>query len=126
MLKNHESFSSFSVDDIRAAKEFYSQTLGLDVEELSMGLSLKLSRNDIFIYAKDDHRPASFTVLNFKVDDIDQAVDSLTALGIKFERYGGDIETDEKGILRSDDPAYGPSIAWFKDPAGNVISILEG
>lgn len=126
MLKNNESFSSFSVDDIAAAKKFYGETLGLDVEAMSMGLSLKLSGSKVFIYPKQDHQPATFTVLNFKVDSIDEAVDQLTAAGITFEQYGGHIETDGKGILRSDDPGHGPSIAWFKDPAENVLSILEG
>jgi predicted enzyme related to lactoylglutathione lyase len=126
MLKNNESFSSFSIDDVAAAKKFYGEILGLGVEEMSMGLSVKL-RGDgrVFIYPKHDHVPATFTVLNFIVDDIDDAVDELSAVGITFEQYDGHIQTDEKGILRSSDPSQGPSIAWFKDPAGNVISVLE-
>jgi predicted enzyme related to lactoylglutathione lyase len=126
MFKDTHAFSSFSVDDIAAAKKFYGETLGLDATEMSMGLNIKIAAGgDIFIYPKNDHSPASFTVLNFPVPDIDSAVDQLKAKGVTFESFGGDLATDDKGILRSDDPSHGPSIAWFKDPAGNFISILQ-
>lgn len=130
MFKETKAFSGFSVDDIPKAKEFYSQTLGLDVEEYAEPmpmLALHLATGgDVLVYPKgDDHEPASFTILNFPVDDIDEAVDELTTRGVKFEQYEGDIKTDEKGIARSTSPEKGPNIAWFKDPAGNILSVLE-
>ncbi len=126
MFNDNHAFSSFSVNDIAAAKKFYGELLGLNVTEMSMGLSIKIAGGgDIFVYPKSDHVPATFTVLNFPVADIDDAVDRLKAKGVTFESFGGHMATDEKGILRSDDPSRGPSIAWFKDPAGNFISILE-
>lgn len=127
MLRNNKAFSSFSANDIRKAKEFYGNFLGLNIaEEGEMGLVLHLSSGGIvFIYPKVDHEPATFTVLNFAVDDIDKATDELFAKGIKLERYEG-FELDQKGILRNNDPKKGPTaIAWFKDPAGNIISILQ-
>lgn len=125
MLEKSESFSSFSVDDLGKAKAFYSGTLGLDVtEQPQMGLELALAGGRVFIYPKQDHQPATFTVLNFAVDDIDAAVDALVARGVRFERYEG-FEQDEKGIARSDSPEQGPNIAWFKDPAGNILSVLD-
>ena len=123
-LKNSPAFSGFSVDDITAAKTFYGDTLGLDVaEDTSMNiLKLKLKDgNNILLYPKNDHQPATFTVLNFPVDNIDDAVRSLSDLGVKFEQYP-DLKTDENGISRE---SGGPNIAWFKDPAGNIISVLE-
>jgi predicted enzyme related to lactoylglutathione lyase len=124
MLKDNRTFSSFSSNDIPAAKRFYAETLGLEVEEQMGGVALHLGGGaDTFVYPKDDHEPASFTVLNFLVDDIDAAVDRLTEAGVGFERYGGEIATDEKGIARG--PGGGPSIAWFKDPAGNILSVLQ-
>jgi predicted enzyme related to lactoylglutathione lyase len=124
MLKDNRTFSSFSSNDIPAAKRFYAETLGLEVEEQMGGVALHLGGGaDTFVYPKDDHEPASFTVLNFLVDDIDAAVDRLTEAGVGFERYGGEIATDEKGIARR--PGGGPSIAWFKDPAGNILSVLQ-
>jgi len=126
MYKNTQAFSSFSIDDVMAAKEFYGETLGLNVDKLSMGLSIKLSGGgEVFLYPKEDHEAATFTVLNFKVADLDKAVDDLTAKGIQFEQYDGDSATDAKGIMRSEDPSQGPSIAWFKDPAGNFLSVLQ-
>ncbi|MEP6947415.1 MAG: VOC family protein [Acidobacteriota bacterium] len=126
MFKDIQAFSSFSVDDIAKAREFYGETLGLDVNEMSMGLSITIAGGGkIFIYPKADHSPATFTVLNFPVPDIDAAVDQLKARGVAIEHLGGEMATDENGILRSDDPSHGPSIAWFKDPAGNFISVLE-
>lgn len=122
MFKNTEAFSSFSVDDLTKAKQFYASTLGLSINETKHGLGLKLAGGgDVFIYPKPDHSPASFTVLNFHVDNVEATVDELTALGVKFEQYEGEIETDAKGIHRND----GPTIAWFKDPAGNILSVLQ-
>jgi len=123
MFKNTKAVSSFSVDDLQKAKKFYSETLGLDVTEGSMGiLNINLAGGGkIFVYPKPNHTPATFTVLNFPVADVEKTVDELTALGITFEHYDGQIKTDEKGIVRGG----GPVIAWFKDPAGNVLSVLE-
>ncbi len=124
MFKDTKAFSGFSVNDLAAAKKFYGQTLGLDVEEDSMGLTLKIAGgNDIFIYPKDDHSPATYTILNFPVDNIDQAVDELASKGITFEHY--DNMTDEKGVARGIASNQGPDIAWFKDPAGNILSVLS-
>ena len=117
------SFSSFSVNDLQKAKEFYGEKLGLDVAETEEGLELNTDHNAIFIYPKSNHTAASFTVLNFPVEDIDAAVDELNALGIKLEHYDlPDIKTDERGIARG---PKGPTIAWFKDPAGNILSVVE-
>lgn len=123
MFKNTKVFSGFSVDDITKAKQFYGQTLGLDVEEGDMGiLTLKISGGaNIIIYPKPNHTPATFTILNFPVKDVEKAVDSLTAKGVVFEQYGGELQTDEKGIFRGG----GPVIAWFRDPAGNILSVLQ-
>lgn len=120
MFKDTNAFSSFSVRDIPEAKDFYGQTLGLDVVEESEGtLALQLGGGGrVLVYPKEDHTPATFTVLNFPVDNIEGAVDALGERGIKFESYPG---TDEKGIHRGE----GPLIAWFKDPAGNFLSVLE-
>ena len=121
------TFSSFSVDDIDEARKFYDETLGVDVTDNEEG-GLELSFPDsgsVFIYPKEDHEAATFTVLNFLVEDIDVAVDELTDRGITFESYGGDTETDEKGIFRGADNDNGPNIAWFRDPAGNFLSVIE-
>lgn len=125
-LKGNPTFSSYSVDDLTKAKAFYGDTLGLDVnEEHGMGLELRLARGArVFLYPKKDHRPATFTVLNFVVDDIDAAVDGLTSAGVRFEHYGGEVATDGKGVHRSPQ-AKGPNIAWFKDSAGNILSVLQ-
>jgi predicted enzyme related to lactoylglutathione lyase len=124
MFKTTPAFSGFSVNDQAAAKEFYGHALGLDVEDGPMGLKLKITGGiPIFVYAKADHTPASFTILNFPVDDIDQAVDQLKDKGVTFEQYEG--LTDEKGIARGIAAKRGPDIAWFKDPAGNVLSVLQ-
>ena len=123
MLKESKAFSTFAVDDVPRAKQFYGETLGLTVREEMDGLVLELAGGtSVFVYPKPDHEPAVFTVLNFPVDDVVQAVDSLTAAGITFERYDG-FDQDEKGIARMDE---GPVIAWFTDPAGNILSVLEG
>ncbi len=125
MFENTRAFSGFSVDDVPRAKAFYSETLGLKVsEDDEYGLLFLhiAGDRDTLVYPKADHTPASFTILNFPVDDIEQAVDQLTERGVRFERYvGTDMETDQKGIYRGG----GPLIAWFKDPAGNVLSVIE-
>jgi len=126
MFKNTKAFSGFSVNDLQKAKEFYGQTLGLEVSQTPEGLALKIAGGgQVFIYPKPNHEPASFTILNFPVDDIDEAVDQLTKLGVRFEKYEGEMKTDEKGIFRGADLGQGPNIAWFKDPAGNILSVLE-
>ena len=123
MFKEAKTFSSFSVNDLRRAKEFYGETLGLEIKETPEGLELHTGNNAVFLYPKPNHTPASFTVLNFAVDDIEAAVDELTGLGVKLEHYNlPDIKTDERGIARG---PHGPTIAWFKDPAGNILSVLE-
>ena len=124
MLKDSKAFSGFSVDDIQKAKEFYGQTLGLEVSEEPMGLlGLHLAGGaTVLIYPKPNHAPATFTILNFPVDNVDKAVDQLTKRGVRFERYNEpDLKTDDKGVMRGN----GPTIAWFKDPAGNILSVLE-
>jgi predicted enzyme related to lactoylglutathione lyase len=124
IINPEKSFSGFSVSDIEEAENFYKKTLGLDVERGKMGnLNLRLGQNEIFIYPKDNHEPATFTILNFQVADIEQAVDQLKEEGVTFEQYGGDIKTDENGIFRHSD--RGPFMAWFKDPAGNILSIIQ-
>jgi extradiol dioxygenase family protein len=121
-FKNTKAFSSFSVKDLDETKKFYGQTLGLEVSETEEGLILKTSGgNDVFIYPKPDHTPASFTVLNFVVDGVDNVVDELTKIGIHFQIYDkGELKTDDRGVFQGK-----PKIAWFKDPAGNFLSILE-
>jgi catechol 2,3-dioxygenase-like lactoylglutathione lyase family enzyme len=122
MLKESKAFSGFSSNEIEASKRFYGETLGLDVTDEMGGLGLHLAGGaEVFIYPKDTHEPATFTVLNFPVEDIEAAVDRLTAAGVTFERYDG-FDQDEKGIARGDE---GPAIAWFKDPAGNILSVLQ-
>lgn len=127
MFQAQAAFSGFSVDDLEKAKQFYTQTLGLKLESDKMGLQLSLPGSGrLFIYAKDDHKPAAFTILNFVVEDIDKAVDELTRLGVNFERYNDfPAPQDEKGILRGRSVNQGPDIAWFKDPAGNILSVLQ-
>ena len=124
MFKHSKAFSGFSVDDLQKAKEFYSETLGLTVVDNPMGfIELQIDNaTRIIVYPKPNHIPATFTILNFPVDNIVEIVDTLTSLGVRFEQYDGDIQTDEKGICRSD---QGPNIAWFKDPAGNILSVIE-
>jgi catechol 2,3-dioxygenase-like lactoylglutathione lyase family enzyme len=124
MFGTTKAFSGFSVDDIPAARKFYGETLGLKVSEEHDLLTLHIAgERDILVYPKSNHTPASFTILNFPVDDIDRAVDELAKRGVRFERYDG-FEQDEKGIAR---PAgnEGPPIAWFTDPAGNILSVLQ-
>lgn len=126
MLQDSPAFNGFSTNDIAKTKKFYEETLGLKVTENDMGMIvLHLSGRDteVIIYPKDDHQPATYTILNFPVDDIDKAFDELAAKGVKFEHYPG--MTDEKGIARGLSHNMGPDIAWFKDPAGNILSILN-
>jgi catechol 2,3-dioxygenase-like lactoylglutathione lyase family enzyme len=127
MLKVTKAFSSFSVDDIQKAKEFYGHILGLDVTETYGGRLLKLRLDgeySILIYPKANHTPATFTILNFPVENLEQTMEELVKRGVHFEIYNEvDVKTDEKGISISRE---GPKIAWFKDPAGNVLSVLEG
>jgi catechol 2,3-dioxygenase-like lactoylglutathione lyase family enzyme len=123
MLKDSKAFAGFSSNEIEASKRFYGETLGLDVTEEMGGLGLHFAGGgEVFIYPKDDHQPASFTVLNFPVEDIDDVVARLTQAGVAMERYEG-FDQDEQGIARSD--GEGPTIAWFKDPAGNILSVLQ-
>ena len=123
IFKDAKSFSSFSVKDIEIAKEFYGQTLGLKVSESEEGLELSLAGgHTVFLYPKPNHTPASFTVLNFPVKDIEEAIEELTTLGLRLEKYDlPDLKTDKKGIMRGP----GMQIAWFKDPAGNILSVIE-
>src|ERR1700733_14279429 len=124
MFKSTKTFSSFSSNDLQKAKDFYNGILGIEVSENEMGiLNLHLSGNEVIIYPKPNHEPATFTVLNFVVEDVEKAVDELIAAGITFEQYDEPMKTDEKGILRGD--GRGPDIAWFKDPAGNILSVLS-
>ena len=121
MFKNTKAFSGFSVNDLQKARQFYGEVLGLDVSE-NMGLELHIAGgNNILVYPKPNHTPATFTILNFPVDDIEKAVEELRKKGVIFEKYDDPIKTDEHGIFRGE----GPNIAWFKDPAGNILSVLE-
>lgn len=138
MFRNSKAFSGFSVDDLTKAKQFYGETLGLDVAQDDMGLILHLGTGaDVFVYPKgDQHTPASFTILNFPVDDIDKAVEELKSKGVAFEQIEMEvpkgegtetikIKTEPSGIIHSDSPEHGPHIAWFKDPAGNTLAVLQ-
>jgi catechol 2,3-dioxygenase-like lactoylglutathione lyase family enzyme len=122
MFRDTNAFSGFSVDDLEQAKEFYGGTLGLEVAEEHGLLHLKLgSGAAVLVYPKENHEPATFTILNFPVEDIEAAVAALRAAGVEFEHYEGELQTDEQGIFRD----AGPLIAWFRDPAGNILSVLE-
>ena len=123
MFTNTRAFSGFAVPDIAAAKEFYGGTLGLEVSEENGLLTLHIAGDrDVLVYPKPDHSPATYTILNFPVDDVERAVDDLTAAGVPFEIYTeGEIATDERGVWRGE----GPTIAWFRDPAGNILSVIE-
>lgn len=127
MLNFKATFSSFSVDDLQKAKQFYSDTLGIEATERPEGLDLNLGSNKVFIYPKDNHEPSTYTVLNFMVENIDEAVDTLSAAGVTFEHYENEfMKTDEKGISRNNGGDKGPTgIAWFKDPAGNFLSVIQ-
>jgi catechol 2,3-dioxygenase-like lactoylglutathione lyase family enzyme len=127
MLKNSKAFSSFAVRDIDAARRFYSQKLGVDVSDVP-GMEGLLQLNlagglKVMVYPKPDHAPAVFTVLNFPVDDVERVVDALVERGVRFEVYkDGPVKTNAKGIA---DDGQGPRIAWFRDPSGNILSVLE-
>jgi catechol 2,3-dioxygenase-like lactoylglutathione lyase family enzyme len=123
MFNDTQAFSGFSVNDIPRAKQFYGETLGLNVTEENGMLMLHLAGGGtVLVYPKENHEPATFTILNFPVPDVEETVDRLTRAGVPFEHYeGSDLQTDEKGIMRGE----GPTIAWFKDPAGNILSVLD-
>jgi predicted enzyme related to lactoylglutathione lyase len=124
MLNNANAYSGFAVDDTAKAKEFYGETLGLKVEDGEMEglLTIQLAGGrPILVYPKPDFEPATYTILNFEVEDIDETVDKLSSRGVTFERYDG-FDQDEKGVARG---PQGPPIAWFKDPAGNILAVLE-
>jgi catechol 2,3-dioxygenase-like lactoylglutathione lyase family enzyme len=123
MFRDTKAFSGFAVDDVPKAKEFYGETLGLEVSEENGLLTLHIAGDrPTLIYPRPNHTPAEYTILNFPVDDVEEAVDALAERGVEFERYEGtETETDEKGIFRGG----GPLIAWFKDPAGNVLSVIQ-
>ena len=127
LFENSEAFASMSSNDTEASRRFYQDVLGLEVRDEGMGglISVQLPKGGaVLIYPKDDHVPATFTVLNFPVEDIDAAVDELLARGVVFEHYGPDLHQDEKGVMRGKDAGMGPDQAWFTDPAGNIISVL--
>ena len=125
MLKTKTAFSGFSVDDLSRARAFYADTLGLRVVDDGPGLRLHLpGGGSVLAYPKNNHQPATYTMLNLVVDDIDGAVDELGGRGVKFERYDG-MPIDEKGVLRGRSMNMGPDIAWFKDPAGNTLAVLQ-
>ncbi|MFJ7959153.1 VOC family protein [Streptomyces sp. NPDC096319] len=129
MIGVTKAYSGFSVDDLDAARGFYGDVLGLTVEETGPAgmrmLNLTLPGGArVFVYPKENHTPATFTILNFEVDDIDRAVDELAGRGVTFARYPG-FEADEKGVVRSSGGGEGPAIAWFTDPAGNVVALLS-
>lgn len=123
MFRDSKAFSSFSVNDLKRAKDFYGGILGLDVRDSPEGVAIDLAGGGkLFLYPKPNHEPATFTVLNFRVDDVDKAVDGLAAKGVRFEQYDmPGLKTDAKGIARGN----GPTIAWFKDPAGNILSVVQ-
>jgi catechol 2,3-dioxygenase-like lactoylglutathione lyase family enzyme len=121
MFANTKAFSGFAVDDVQKARQFYGDTLGLKTSEENGLLTLHIAGDrPTLVYPKPDHTPAEYTILNFPVDDIDSAVDELSSRGVRFEAYEG-FDQDEKGIFREE----GPNIAWFKDPAGNVLSVIQ-
>jgi catechol-2,3-dioxygenase len=122
MFRQTKAFSSFSANDLQKVKKFYSEVLELEVTEENELLTLHIAGGyQVLIYPKPDHIPATFTVLNFPVDNLEKTVDELTRRGVRFEQYEGALKTDQKGIFRDGDM----SIAWFKDPAGNIISVLK-
>lgn len=125
-FKTKAAFSSFSVKDLKKAKEFYTKTLGLKIDLLPMGAELHLPQGGVvWLYQKPNHQAATFTILNLNVSDIDEAVDELTRRGVRFEHYKTGPKTDSKGIVRGKEQKMGPTIAWFKDPSGNFISVIE-
>jgi len=124
MLEDSKAFSGFAVDDLERAKQFYGEVLGLDVRENAAGLELHLGGGTaVFVYPKPNHTPATFTILNFPVSDVESTVDELTKRGVRFQHYDQpELKRDAKGIARD----IGPTIAWFTDPAGNILSVLDG
>ena len=124
ILTEARAFQSFSVDDIGKARTFYHDTLGLDVAERPEGLEITVGDgNKVFVYGKPNHQPATFTILNFPVDNVESAVEKLKSTGVRFEQYDQPgLKTDERGIARD---TGGPAMAWFKDPAGNILSVLQ-
>jgi catechol 2,3-dioxygenase-like lactoylglutathione lyase family enzyme len=127
MFTPTSAFSGFSVNDLAKAKAFYAETLGLPVDDEGVGMRMHLpGGGTVFAYPKDDHHPATFTIVNFVVENIDEAVDELTERGVQFEHYAEGPQTDEKGILRGRALHMGPDIAWFKDPAGDTLAVLQG
>jgi len=125
MLVYTSVFSSYSVNDLSKAKDFYENKLGIPVTQTPEGLRLQVSKDyTVFLYPKPNHQPATFTVLNLEVMSVEAAVDALTGVGVKFEHYDGPIKTDAKGIMHGG-PGKGPTIAWFADPAGNILSVVE-
>lgn len=127
MFKDANAFSGYSVNDLEEAKTFYGEMLGLILDDNGMGLEIQFPNgHTIFLYEKEDHQPASYTVLNFPVDDIDAAVDSLVEVGVVMKRYDSmPGDQDGRGIMRGKSAGMGPDIAWFEDPAGNVLAVLE-
>ena len=128
-IDDSKAYSGFAVPDLEAARKFYGETLGLKVSDVAPGapllqLGLNGGERATLLYAKPDHEPANYTILNFPVADVDAAVDELTAKGVEFERYDG-FEQDEKGIARPAEAGQGPTIAWFTDPAGNILAVHE-
>ncbi|GAB4515436.1 MAG: hypothetical protein OHK0046_18950 [Anaerolineae bacterium] len=125
MFEAQTAFSGFSVDDLARARVFYEEILGLTIDPENNGLWLHLPGGTrVFAYQKDNHQPATFTVLNFEAESIDAAVDALRSKGVQFERYPG-LDADEKGIVRGLGSNQGPDIAWFTDPAGNIFSVIQ-
>ena len=122
LLHDSSAFAAFSTNDIEASRRFYVETLGVEVTEESGMLILQLPGCRVLIYPKDDHQAATYTCLNFEVTDIDAVVDELARRGVTFEHYGDQFGQDERGIMRSE---YGPPIAWFKDPGGNILSVIQ-
>jgi catechol 2,3-dioxygenase-like lactoylglutathione lyase family enzyme len=130
MIQTKAAFSGFSVNDLSKAKAFYTDVIGLEVVDEKMGLNFNLpGGGKLFIYEKQNHQPATYTILNFVVDDINKSVDQLVGQGVEIEHYqtetSGGPKTDEKGIARGLSSNMGPDIAWFKDPSGNVLSVLQ-
>lgn len=120
------AFSGYSSDNIDACRQFYGQVLGLELSDEMGGIGFNVNGQQVFIYPKEDHQPASFTVLNFVVDDINSAIDNLIHKSVVFERYDNlPAEQDEHGVLRGKDAGMGPNIAWFKDPSNNILALIE-
>jgi predicted enzyme related to lactoylglutathione lyase len=126
-IDDTKAYSGFAAPDLEAARKFYGETLGLKVSDVAEGaplLQLELGDRTVLIYSKPDHEPANYTILNFPVADVDATVDELIEKGVEFERYDG-FDQDEKGIARPSEPGQGPTIAWFTDPAGNILAVHE-